>query len=202
MSVEVGARGAADAVLRYSVAAFVTMVRDALIPFEVPTEPGRRFFRNAGSARHRGLEVAARLAPVARVAVELAYTLSDHRFQEFQTQAAVFDGNRIPGIPRHHVAVAGRLRGPAGFWSVLEAEHRSGSFADDGNTVAVPGWEVLNVRVGWRGRLGRRWVEPFVGVQNVFDRRYAGSLVVNAQGGRYFEPAPGRHLLLGVRTGG
>ncbi len=42
---------------------------------------------------------------------------------------------------------------------------------------------------------------PFVGVLNLFDRRYAGSVVVNASGGRFYEPAPGRNLVVGLRVG-
>jgi iron complex outermembrane receptor protein len=32
----------------------------------------------------------------------------------------------------------------------------------------------------------------------VFDRRYAGSVIVNEANGRFFEPAPGRTWLLGL----
>jgi len=35
-------------------------------------------------------------------------------------------------------------------------------------------------------------------VDNVFDRRYAGSVIVNEGNGRFFEPAPGRSGLLGL----
>ncbi len=39
---------------------------------------------------------------------------------------------------------------------------------------------------------------PFFAVENLFDRRYNASVVINAAAGRYYEPAPGRHYLLGV----
>jgi iron complex outermembrane receptor protein len=38
-------------------------------------------------------------------------------------------------------------------------------------------------------------------IDNVTDRRYAGSVIVNESNGRYFEPAPGRTFTLKV-TGG
>jgi iron complex outermembrane receptor protein len=37
-----------------------------------------------------------------------------------------------------------------------------------------------------------------VTVQNLLDRRYVGSVVVNAAGGRFYEPAPERTLSVGV----
>jgi iron complex outermembrane receptor protein len=36
-------------------------------------------------------------------------------------------------------------------------------------------------------------------LDNVFDRRYVGSVVVNESNGRYFEAGAGRTLLVGVR---
>ena len=38
----------------------------------------------------------------------------------------------------------------------------------------------------------------FVRSDNLFNRRYAGSVIVNEGNGRYFEPAPGRTWLGGV----
>jgi iron complex outermembrane receptor protein len=35
-------------------------------------------------------------------------------------------------------------------------------------------------------------------VQNLFDRRYTGSVVVNAAGGRFYEPAPERTISVGL----
>ena len=39
---------------------------------------------------------------------------------------------------------------------------------------------------------------PFVQVRNVADTDYLGSVVINAFGGRYAEPAAGRHVLAGL----
>jgi iron complex outermembrane receptor protein len=40
-----------------------------------------------------------------------------------------------------------------------------------------------------------------VGIDNVFDRTWASNVVVNAAGGRYYEPGPGRTYYVGVRMG-
>ena len=41
-------------------------------------------------------------------------------------------------------------------------------------------------------------IRTFVSIDNLLDRRYAGSVIVNDSNGRYFEPAPGRTLLVGI----
>jgi iron complex outermembrane recepter protein len=37
-------------------------------------------------------------------------------------------------------------------------------------------------------------------VDNLADRNYVGSVIVNEGNGRYFEPAPGRTFLLGANA--
>ena len=46
---------------------------------------------------------------------------------------------------------------------------------------------------------GERWeLTGFARVDNLFDRRYIGSVIVNEGNARYFEPAPGRNWTIGA----
>ena len=64
------------------------------------------------------------------------------------------------------------------------------------NRLLVVGFYLLNL--GYAARLGGWQLTGFGRVDNAFDRRYAGSVIVNEGNGRYFEPAPGRTWLLGT----
>jgi iron complex outermembrane receptor protein len=44
-------------------------------------------------------------------------------------------------------------------------------------------------------------IAPFVGVNNLWDRRYIGSVTLNGVGGRVFEPAPQRVIYVGTEIG-
>jgi iron complex outermembrane receptor protein len=57
------------------------------------------------------------------------------------------------------------------------------------------------VRIGWDGAAGNVRLNPFVGFNNVFNRSYVGSVVINASNGRYYEPAPGRNMYVGFSVG-
>jgi iron complex outermembrane receptor protein len=74
----------------------------------------------------------------------------------------------------------------------------SGYYVNDLNSVRTASWQTLGIRVGWEGRWGACRVAPFAALQNILDERYIGSVSVNAQFGRYFEPAPGRNAYLGL----
>ena len=199
VQVEAGVRaGRSGASL--AVAAYHTWARDALIPFEVPTDPGRRYFRNAGRTRHRGVEVELAVAPFPGLRGRLAYTVADVRFVDFATEGARFDGNRVPGVPLHlgHAAV-GVSRGPVRV--DLETRAASPTWVDDANTAQAEGWWVADLAAAVDLPLGPWRVRPTVGVENLFDKTYVAAVAVNGAGGRYYEPAPRRtvYLSFGVR---
>jgi iron complex outermembrane receptor protein len=205
-TVEVGVRWS-GAAAQGSVALFHADVRDQLIPYEVPAVPQRRFFRNAGRATHRGLEIGAagRLTPW--LALSGAYTYSDFFYRDYVVDAGGgpmrLDGRALPGIPAHRGQAALSLRGPgAGPWAELELIHTASVLVDDTLDVRAPAWRHVNLRLGWSARLVGRRLGAFIGVQNLLAARYVGSVVINAAQGRYYEPAPGRNGYLGVSFGG
>ncbi|HEX9691671.1 MAG TPA: TonB-dependent receptor [Gemmatimonadales bacterium] len=197
-SVEVGARGGlAGDRIGYEATYFDTRVRGELIPFEVADGSGRQFYRNAGSALHRGFETSVRVTPASGPAVVVSYTFASFRFRQFTVDGTSYAGNLLPGIPQHRLfGTARQAIGAA--WVALDATWTSRLYADDANAAPVDGWVTLDVRGAIRERIGAVEIEPHVMVANVLDRRYVGSVVVNAFGGRYLEPAPGRTVTVGL----
>lgn len=197
---EAGFKGEFGTAFRYDLAAFTTFVRDELVPFEIPASDGRRFFRNAGRTRRSGAE-AGFGGGSGPVAFMTSYSYSRFSFDRFSAGSRVFDGNEIPGTPRHRAQAAVTVSSNSGF-VVFEAEAAGSSFLNDGNSERSPGYEVAHIRAGSKALFRNPIVSLTVGAQNVFDRRYAPSVAVNAARGRYFEPAPPRSVFVGVSVGG
>ncbi|MEO5579856.1 MAG: TonB-dependent receptor [Gemmatimonadaceae bacterium] len=199
-TMETGMKGEFASSLRYDLAGYTTFVSDELVPFEIPSSDGRRFFRNAGRTRRSGAEagVSGGTKPVAFMA---SYSYSRFRFDQFGVGAQVFDGNEIPGTPRHRAQGALTISAGDAF-AVVEAEAAGSSFLDDGNSARGPRYEVAHVRAGSRPLFGNPSLSFTIGAQNLFDRRYAPSVAVNAARGKYFEPAPGRSLYVGLAVKG
>ncbi len=131
-----------------------------------------------------------------------AYTYSDFVFIDDGLSNA-FDGNRIPGVPPHHLFAGLRLDAGRGISVETELDYTSEYFATDANDPASlnAAATVVDLRLLATTRFGRIAARPFIAINNLTDERYNSSVVVNAFGGRYFEPAPGRNLLLGVTLG-
>jgi iron complex outermembrane receptor protein len=198
-SYEIGLRGRIGDRFTYQLAAFTAEVTDELIGFQVPDFPARTFFRNAGSARHRGFEAAIAVAPVADLTARFSYSLTEAEFRDYRVGDEGFDGNRIPGIAPHRVE--GILAwDPRGWYAEVDGRYLSRMQVNDANTATSPPYAVFDIRAGFDALdvLGLG-LAPFAGVNNVLDRSFNTSVAINAFGGRYYEPGPPRSLFAGVR---
>ena len=129
----------------------------------------------------------------------LAYTFGDYVFEDYEVETN--DGrlqladNEVPGVPRHRLFTSLAYQGPRGFFADLELERVGRYWANDFNgPPPQDDTPAVDLRLG----LHHRASEVFLGVENLFAAAYSGSIVPNAFGGRFFEPAPGRTLRLGL----
>ena len=202
-TLEGGVRGVAGDRVAYDAAVFTTALRNQLVPFEVPSHPGRHFYRNAGRSTVRGFEVAARTMLSRLLTVRLAYGRVEARFTRFSVGDQAFGGNRIPGIAPHRLELSARA-GRGRWFGELRVETRGEVPANDANDAGAKGYTLFGMRFGATGiRAGGLALSPFAAVTNVTNQRYASSVVVNAFGGRYFEPGPDRggHVGLSLSWG-
>ncbi len=180
-------------------ALFQSRSRDEIVPQS--TSGGRTIFQNADRVGRRGVEASWK-ADWQQVSTRLAYTLLDARFKSAYTSGAntVAAGNRLPGAPRHSLYAETEARVGEGATVALEMRAESKIQVNDTNTEAAPGYAAFNLRAGQEIRAGSAKVFLFARIDNLFDRQYAGSVIVNDNNGRFYEAAPGRRLFVGART--
>jgi iron complex outermembrane receptor protein len=176
---------------------FRTDLRDGLVPAEVVD---RTYYRNAAEAYHQGWELALDGKPSRYTSVRLAYTDVDARFEDFQPSGEDYSGNRIPGLAPRRLDLVATLGGSGtGRFVEIRSQWIDAIPVDDAGTTESPSYALLDLRLGLEDvAIGGARVSPFLGVSNVLDSRYNSSVVPNAFGGRYFEPGPGRTLMLGA----
>ncbi|MCJ0972427.1 TonB-dependent receptor [Pseudomonas sp. PS1] len=176
--------------LRYEAVIYSMRIEDEL----VPVVDGRTFYTNAGRSSRDGVELSAQWLFGQYWQLTGAWSYNDYRFDRFDA----YDGNRIAGIPRQSLFTEVGFDREA-WYARLNLNVHDHQYADNANENRVAGYAVANARLGWRVSMGgQRW-EPYVGVDNLFDRDYYDNLRINDNFGRYYEPAPGRTLYAGVK---
>ena len=198
-NLEVGVRTRLTERQRIEMALFRIDVEDELIPFEVPTSPGRDYFVNAGKSRRNGFELSYIARPTDALQATLAYTYSDFSFARFvDGDGTDFSGNTLPGSAKNVVYGELRYTHPSGWYGAWDALYVGEQYADNANTVVNPSYTLANLRFGFERDVGAVTISPFVGVVNLLDESYNANVRLNAFGGRYFEPGPGRNSYGGV----
>ena len=107
-------------------------------------------------------------------------------------------GNRIPGVARDTGYVSIAWAPQQGWRGGLDVRASSRVLVNDANSDAAPGLAVLGAQLGYVLKLNKVECTLFGRLDNLLDRRYAGSVIVNEGNARYFEPAQGRTWLAGA----
>jgi iron complex outermembrane receptor protein len=167
---------------------------------------GRTTFKNAGKTRRRGVELGYDVRFGEGLSAHVALAYLDAEFARDVTTGSppvtIPAGNTLPGVPERTAYAELSYAPPQlpGFRAVAEAIYVSSVFANDRNTVRAPSYAVMNVWLGqeWRQRDLR--LSAFARANNVFDRKYVGSVIVNEGNGRFFESAPAFNWLAGLNA--
>ncbi|MEX0290096.1 MAG: TonB-dependent receptor, partial [Flavobacteriaceae bacterium] len=164
--------------------------------------------KNAGQTRHQGVEFQLdsriNLSPQTSIAPSIGYTISDHSFVDFVDGDDDFSGNPLTGVPKHRLHLSTRLEHKKDFyWST------SYQFVDeipltDANSLSSKSYGIFNSRLGYSKQIIQDLSIGFnAGVNNIFDSRYAQSVLINAVGfggnePRYFYPGNDRNFYGGL----
>jgi iron complex outermembrane receptor protein len=195
---EIGIKTITDS-YRFEAALFHIDVDNELTPFELPAQPGRTFFENAGSSSRNGLELSYTRQLAEQLSFSMAYTYSDFSFDRFTDKnGEVFDGNDTPGIPEDLLYVDFSWFGDSGLYANWDVIYTGEIYADNANRTSVGSSAVSNLRLGHNVVYGDWELGSFLGVNNLFDEDYNDNIRINAFGGRYFEPAPERNAYIGI----
>jgi len=159
---------------------------------------GRTSYRNASATLRRGAEVSLESSLGAGFSARAAVTLLRATYQTgFGNVGA---GKRLPGVPRANAFAELAWADPAGRLSAaLETLVSSKIYAEDTNLeTAAPGYAVVNARIQARQSVDGWRFKQFLRLNNVFDRKYVGSVIVGDTNRRYYEAAPGPQWMAGV----
>jgi len=196
-----------NAHLRVDLAGFYITTRDELAV--QANSGGRQVFENIDKTERRGAELALSGHWGPNLEARLAYTfmraLTDAPYQSCSplpcTPVVIPAGSRLPAVPENAVYASLTWHVPRlGFAAGAETTGRSQIYVDDRNSDAAGGFWTTNLHAGFTQRRDGLSLSETLRIDNLADRHYVDSVIVNESNGRYFEPDPGRtvYLLLTV----
>jgi iron complex outermembrane receptor protein len=170
---------------------------------------GRSTFKNAGRTHRGGFELGASASLPYGFETMLAWTRISARFLDTFSSVAntpavpviVAAGSFLPGVPRSTLYAELRWRhAPTGFTTALEYQHKARVWVDDRNSEAADAYGIASFAAAFNQQQGNWRFSEYLRVDNLANRRYAGSVVVNDANLRFYEPAPGRNYIVGVQA--
>jgi len=184
----------------FTLAVFNTVTKNDIVPDDA--NAGRNTFRNAEQTLRQGAELAWQHQLWQDLKLSASYSYLDATFDAdiaaTSTKPLIEKGTYIPGIAKNQAFTRIAWQPEQGFQAGLKARYMDKIYVDDINSDTAPSYTVVAANVGYLW-VNRDWkVNSYARVDNLFDRNYVGSVIVNDGNSRFFEPADGRNFSVGM----
>ncbi len=207
-NVELGTKWQATKRLEIDAALFRADTRNELAV--ASNTNGRATYRNAGRTRREGVELSAigELAPGWRLSAGITHLRTRFRDGFLACTGSpctvpttpVASGSRLPGVPDDYGSLRLEHGDGLGWREGITLTGVGSVTVNDFDTDRAAGYALVDVDAGYIFALGETTrLDLSARIGNLADRRYVGSVIVNDGNGRYFEPGPGRNVMLGAR---
>ncbi len=189
---------------RTTVAYFDSKTKDEIVV--LTNSGGRSTFQNAGATQRSGFELAASAALFEGLDFNLALTQLKARYRDgFNTCTAapctlpnvpVAAGNVLPGVPVRSAFAELKYTHGSGIFAGIEVKNQGKVFVNDLNSDAAAGYNIASFRLGYVASSGPWKFDLGAKIDNLANRKYISTVIVNEGNGRFFEPGQGRNWLV------
>ncbi|MDA4942616.1 TonB-dependent receptor [Acinetobacter baumannii] len=203
----------------FTLAVFQTKTKDDIV--SAGNSNGRSTFRNADKTLREGVEFAWNKKLWRDLTATASYAYLDATFDANVPEkldkkgkvlaSAISSGNAIPGIAKNQVYASLAWQPSHGLYGGVDVQYMDKVYVNDTNSDAAPSYSVTSANIGYAWVVNDWKIISFARVDNLFDKNYAGSVIVNdstqikvngqmVPAKRYFEPADGRNWSAALRV--
>lgn len=191
--------------LQYDFTYFQFNLKDAIV--RRTNAAGAEYFTNAGGIKQQGLEAFIegylihrnRSKGLVQLKTWTAVTLSDFRFGDYLSGVVTLKDKYLTGVPRRNLTTGLDLNLPNGLYLAITHQFTDSLPLTDLNDAFAGQYQLLGSRAGWKGHIRKISLEVYVAGDNLLDQQYSLGNDINAFGRRYFNPAPGRNWVAGLK---
>ena len=158
------------------------------------SEGGRTSYRNAARTQRTGFELQLNWQQTAWLKHAVGAHVINATFKRDE-----LSGKHLPGVAGKQLS----WRLEAQPWQHdtelnMTMSYRSKVFTDDSNTDSAPAALLIDLTAIHRQQWQQLSFSYWLAINNLTDKAYVGSVIVNQSNGRSFEPAPGREASAGI----
>lgn len=184
----------------FTLAAFQSKTKNDIVSNN--TVNGRATFRNADQTLRQGVEFSWNKKLWRDLTAQASYSYLDATFDAdipaTTSKALIKKGTYIPGIAKNQAFAKLAWQPEQGVYGGAEIRYMDKIYVDDANSDTAPSYTITALNVGYSWKLKDWAFNTYARVDNLFDKKYIGSVIVNDSNGRYFEPAEGRNWSAGL----
>ncbi len=185
----------------FSTAIFHTQARNDIVSAE--SNNGRNTFQNAKRTQREGIELYWNKNLWQELYAQASYSYLNAKFDAdipgSDSRETVYKGNIIPGIAKNQAYIALNWQPETGFQAGLDVRYNDKIYVDDINSDTAPSYTVMAANIGYVWKNADWKINTFARVDNLLDKDYVGSVIVNDGNKRFFEPADGRNWSAGLK---
>jgi iron complex outermembrane receptor protein len=174
--------------------AYIISSENEILPYELEQFPGKNFYQNVGSTSRYGVELNSQLS-FKGGRINLSYTLSKNKFENFIIDNNNLSDNLIPGIPSQMLDLDLIFKLTRGRFLIISNRLIGERYVDNANETLISSYNLLNIKYSKEIFSNS---EIFLGLNNIFNQEYFDNIRINAFGKRYYEPAPKRNFYFGI----
>ncbi|TYA84479.1 TonB-dependent receptor family protein [Seonamhaeicola marinus] len=194
---EIGSRGNAfNQKLQYTLSLYRLSVKNLLVARR--TSEDQFIGINAGKTHHDGIEASLNYkvisSPFFNLNTTINATLNRYKFEDFVDDENDYSGNDLTGVPKEVINAIIDFSSRLNIYGNINFQYVGRIPITDSNNLYSDNYTITNLKLGFKKNINKNLkTNLFIGLNNIFDTKYASQILINASGfggraPRYYYP--------------
>jgi len=196
--------------LFFEVTFFNYIIKDEIVPFIINQ---KTFFRNAAKTNRTGVEAGIKCKPFEGLECTFNYTFTNFKYDHYiatvygpsGSTVESYANNAEPSVPKHalNFILNYELELSSNISGLLQwdCDYVSSMFVNDSNSVSTPSYFYANPMAGIDLSFHHIHATAYLGMINMFDKRFVGFININDYYGKYYQAGEPRTVYSGLNIG-
>jgi iron complex outermembrane receptor protein len=202
---EIGLRGnMVQNRLQWDVNAYVFKLGNAIVRRTALN--GAEYFINAGGTNQKAVEASAffqlpenKKKFISLIKFGSSLSLYHYRFKNYTINTTNYSGNKLTGVPNMAVANTVDVFFRTRFYLFCSYNYTGKLPLTDANNVVAGSTRLLQCKAGYHTAIKKVQTDFFAGADNILNERYSLGYDINAAGNRFYNAAPFRNYVAGLK---